>query len=161
MNTKQPKDTNNDILKKINEIYNFIYGYIKNIYEQIIHGKRNKKDHHLDVDDIKEKCKENIGYIFLVFEIYCMLFHTFLVRAWIFLNFMTTLLFMYNSLNNNRITDRAIPIGEEEIKKISIFVVGYGVMLLLFFTTTVGILTIPLILYLLNRTMRNVFKKGF
>lgn len=125
---------------------------------------KSKKTTGIDVDTLvlQQGLKNNMGYLFLAFEIYSMLFHYTLVRFWIFANFVVTLLHMYNILSDPNIKKRLLPIGTPEIKKYSGCVIILGV-LLLFFATSAGIsmLTIPLILYLLNRTTKNVFGRGF
>lgn len=123
------------------------------------------------------KAKEWILYIVLILEFYCMLYHAFIMRIWILLNFMCTCFYMYEILCGfsppdfpweNRealvVFDKAKhpgPIYREWIKKVSLGVIISGVFLLVFFTNTIGITTIPLMLYLINRTIRNVFIKGF
>jgi hypothetical protein len=102
-----------------------------------------------------------IIYFPLIFEIYCMLFHTFIVRLWIFINFFCTGLHMYDNLSNPDIKTRLIPIGKSHVKKFSAGVISTGCALLLLSTGTVGFTTIPLIIYLINRTAKNVFGKGF
>lgn len=99
-------------------------------------------------------------YFPLIFEIYCMLFHTFIVRLWIFINFVCTGLHMYDDLSDPDTKNRFIPIGKNQIKKFSAGVIGTGAALLLLSTGTVGIMTIPLMIYLINRTTKNVFGKG-
>ena len=68
---------------------------------------------------------------------------------------------MYDTLCATNRQDRLIAIGENGIKIYSAFVIGFGVFMLSFFTRNVDLLMIPLILYLINRTMTNIFNRGF
>lgn len=101
--------------------------------------------------------KQNIGFVMLGAEVYCLFFHILSVRIWIFMNLLATLMIMYDTLNSKETKDRLIPIGSNEIKKYSTVVISCGVLMLLFFTQSVGMMTIPIILYLINRTVMNVF----
>ncbi|VBB18848.1 hypothetical protein YASMINEVIRUS_1380 [Yasminevirus sp. GU-2018] len=169
------------VLRTIKSVYFILLPIVMNAYssyfvnsktgsknESKSEGKRSKKTEtsvsslpaslkNLDINLVKN----NVGYLFLAFEVYSILFHNFLVRVWILANFVATVLYMYNTLSDPDIKKRFVPIGTPEVKKYSGAVVVLGAMLLLFFTTSVGMFTIPLILYLLNRTTKNVFGRGF
>ena len=104
---------------------------------------------------------EFLRYIPLVFELYFILFHIFIVRMWILMNFICTVLYMYDNLTEFDIIHRTIPIGINEIKKLASFVIGSGIVIMLFFTQSDGFFTLPVMIYLINRTSKNIFNKGF
>lgn len=102
--------------------------------------------------------KNNIGYFLLAYELYSILFHDLMVKLWIIANTICTFMFMYNNLSDPNIRKRFLPIGDREIKLFSGITIGAGIVLLLFFSTSIGTMTIPLILYLIHRTAKNAFE---
>jgi hypothetical protein len=110
--------------------------------------------------DSNKKITSLFIYFPLIFEIYCMLFHTFIVRLWIFINFVCTGLYMYDDLSDLDVKNRFFPIRKNHIKKFSAGVIGIGCALLFLSIGTVGFTTIPLMIYLINRTTKNAFGKG-
>lgn len=121
----------------------------------------------------KSKCEENVsmdlslfkGKLFclpLVMEGFFMMFHgAFMVRFWIMVNFACTLLCIYDKLSHKSVKQRLVPISIEDIKKLSSVSIGAGACLVVFFTRTVGLIAMPCILYLINRTCKNAFDRGF
>lgn len=108
-----------------------------------------------------EKYIKYTQFIPLVFEFYFMMFHIFMVRMWFMMNFACTALYMYDNLSESDTTNRVIPVEISEIRKFASFVIGSGVVMMCFFTTSVGFFTLPLMIYLINRTSKNIFGKGF
>jgi uncharacterized membrane protein len=94
-------------------------------------------------------------YIPLFMEFYYMLFHVLIIRLWLFANFCCSLLCMYNNLNESDSNLR------NNVKKFASLCVGSGTVLLIIFGNSMGLFVIPLIIYLINRTLKNVFNKGF
>lgn len=111
------------------------------------------------VDD--SKIKQFLQYVPLILELYFVMFHVFAVRVWILINFACTVLYMYDNLTESAIDQRVIPVGINELKKLAIFVIGSGLVMMIFFTKTLGFFTLPLMIYLMNRTTKNIFNKGF
>jgi len=107
------------------------------------------------------KIKGYVQYIPLALELYCMMFHVFIIRVWIMMNFVCTVLYMYDNLSESDIDQRVIPVGIWEIRKLASFIIGTGIGMMICFTQTVGFFTLPLIMYLINRTSKNIFNKGF
>ena len=105
--------------------------------------------------------KDNLGFVMLGTEIYFLFYHVYIVRFWIFLNLLSTLFVMYDTLSISDKHNRLITIGLDEIKKYSVSVIGFGIIIMIFFTKNIGILTIPVIIYLINRTLSNIFNRGF
>ena len=68
---------------------------------------------------------------------------------------------MYDNLTEFDIIHRTITIGINEIKKLASFVIGSGIVIMLFFTQSDGFFTLPVMIYLINRTSKNIFNKGF
>ncbi len=93
----------------------------------------------------------------LFMEVYYMLFHVLVVRLWLFANFCCSLLHMYDNLSESG----SRWITEYEIKRYAMACVGSGILLIIFFANSIGILAIPLIIYLINRTLKNIFNRGF
>jgi hypothetical protein len=137
-------------------LYIIMCSIIVAVYTKYI-GLISKKDIKKDIPN----AKDIVLYFPLIFEFYCMLFHCFVVRMWIFSNFLCTILYMYSTLSGSNQRNEGIPINKSRLKRISSGVVCYGCFLLLFFTRSIGVVTVPLMLYLINRTIRNVFGKGF
>jgi hypothetical protein len=89
------------------------------------------------------------------------MFHTMIIRLWILMNLTCTLLCVYDNLGDKIVKNRLFPVCMNNIKKLASVCIGCGAVLVLLFTKTVGFFALPLILYLINRTCRNVFDKGF
>jgi len=102
--------------------------------------------------------KDNIGYFLLAFELYSILFQDLMVKLWVIANTICTFMFMYNNLSDPNIRKRFLHIGDREIKLFSGITIGTGIVLLLFFSTSIGTLMIPFILYLIHRTAKNAFE---
>ena len=129
--------------------------------------------------------KKNIIYFPLVLEIYYILFHVLVVRVWMLLNFILTLMYMYNKLCqggnhhslshlNDMIPDKCsddkkcdrdaenihtqVPI--HYIKKIACVSIISGMGLLVFYSNHIGPFALPLIIHLINRTSKNIFNIG-
>jgi len=113
---------------------------------------------------IKIKCKEhtsidfsiftsNVQFMFLVSELFTLMYHaSILVRLWVFMNFMCAVLSMYDRLSVKCIKDRYLPVCKKDIRKLSTLSIGMGICLVFFYTPTIGLLTLPCVLYTLNRT---------
>lgn len=113
---------------------------------------------------VRVKCKDyvsldlsiftsNLQFMFLVSELFTLIYHTsLLVRMWVFLNFMCVVLSMYDNLSVKYIKDRYIPVCKKDIKKLSTLSIVFGTCLIFFYTPTIGLITLPCILYTLNRT---------
>lgn len=97
------------------------------------------------------------GFFMLMCEIYSLFFQDILLRLWIIANFAATLLFMYydlNGINDNQNQNKNI--NHDIIRYYLLSVIISGIVLLLFFTSSIGFTSIPLMIYLLNRTIRNM-----
>jgi hypothetical protein len=163
----EKKKQSNTFLKSIYEILMIIKRYIENIWSNIFFyvmtqiSKIINIKTLIDIDHVMSTFRYNIGFVMLGSELYCLFFHDYMVRFWIFLNLLSTIYMMYDTLCATNRQDRLIAIGENGIKIYSAFVIGFGVFMLSFFTRNVDLLMIPLILYLINRTMTNIFNRGF
>jgi hypothetical protein len=113
---------------------------------------------------INVKCKEhitmdfsaftsNIQIIFLGTEIFTLMYHvSMIVRLWVLMNFTCAILSMYNTLSIKCKKDRYLPVCKQDIKNLSTISIGTGICLVFFYTPTIGVMTLPCILYTLNRT---------
>ena len=175
-NTKKSKNTmketsidNTDLLKTVfNKSFDFLSTLIKQIYSitypylNDIYKKTSDKSDSCDSSKKNTLIQKNfIQYIPLIFELYFMMFHIFIVRLWIMLNFACTAIYMYNNVTDIDIKKRAIPVGLTDIKKFASFVIAYGILLMVFFTSSIGFICFPLMIYLINRTSKNILKMGF
>lgn len=102
-----------------------------------------------------------VQYIPLLFELYYMLFHTMFVRIWFMANFIVTCLYIYDTLSAKKADRRVLKFTHENLKNVSIGVIAYGGLLILFSAKSIGLIAVPVMLYLINRTVRNIFNKGF
>jgi hypothetical protein len=105
--------------------------------------------------------RDYVIYVPILFEIYCLLFHTTMVRIWFMLNLSCTILKIYDDLCEDNPEKRLFKINQEQIKNLAKVSIGCGVAMLVLATSTVGFMTFPLMLYLINRTAKNILGKGF
>ena len=105
--------------------------------------------------------KNNIGFLMLGTEIYYLFCHIYIVKLWIFLNLLSTFLMMYYTLNISDQHNQLSTFSIDDIKRYSATVIGFGIIIIIFFTKNVGMLSIFVIMYLINRTLSNIFKRGF
>ena len=141
-----------DIILKI---YMYIKTYIMPQLLKLINSLNEKyinKQYNTDIkmSDLKQY-KHYIEYLPLALEIVLMMIHGFMVRMWLIINFVTNLYHMYAELNGK--TDGLI-------KNMGYFSIGSGVLMILFYSSEIGFITLPLIAYLINRTAKNIFDKG-
>ena len=113
---------------------------------------------------VKAKCKEHISidisilttnaqFMFLVSELFTLIYHSsLLIRLWVFMNFMCAVLSIYDELSVEHIKDRYIRVCKKDIRKLSTISIGMGICLVFFYTPTIGLMTLPCVLYTLNRT---------
>ena len=132
------------------QIYNTIYQKIVSICEncnKIIIIK----------PEYISQAKEILFYFPLIFEVYCILFHSLIVKLWFLSNFILTWLHIYDSLSDSDVNNETKSIKKNYIKKTAVGVIGFGFFLLLVFTSVVGITSVPLMLYTMFRTYNNIF----
>lgn len=157
--------------KFLTTIQETLYPQLLTLYQKYISGS-NSKQSNTDTTDKTQvgsatqnidmsSIKGYLQYVPLVLELYFMMFHIFVVRVWILMNFACTALYMYDNLTESNVNQRVIPIGFNELRKFASFVIGSGIVLMIFFTRSVGFFTLPLMIYLINRTAKNIFNKGF
>jgi hypothetical protein len=145
------------ICRTIHAIYGHIMVYFSPFLSHTLHRIQKKFRSH-----VKSSCVKNyVKYIPFLFEIYAIIFHDFIVRIWVIMNFMCSLLHVYNDLCEPCGKGTIISIHRDNIKKLASIVIGLGLILITIFARTVGILSIPFLFYLINRTSKNIFNRGF
>lgn len=161
--TQDPSELIKKLAEILCKIFLCMYNYSHKLYSTILLPilKKNQKYFRLKCNsdyDLKY-LKKYMKILPLVPEIYCMLCQVFLIRTWFMLNFFCSILQMYDNLSDVSIKNRLIPICTNDIKKLSYIVIFFGIVLILF-VNSISIFTILLMLYLINRTLRNIFNKG-
>lgn len=138
----------------ITYIGRLILPIVINIYDlyqkQVPKYFKDPKNGKIDILDTNTNEKHRyFGFIMLLCEIYSLFFQNMIMRLWIIANFAATFLFMYQDLNEDKKNNNII-------RYYLFSVIISGLILLLFFTSSIGLTSIPLMIYLINRTIRNM-----
>jgi hypothetical protein len=100
--------------------------------------------------------KTNYYCLPLFFELYFVIYHVFIVRLWIVSNLLCTVLFMYDKLSDQNFDKRMLPIKTSFIKNFTIFVIVFGIVLVIYFMMNIDFLMVFLFSYLITRSYKNV-----
>ena len=172
-NSKSDKLINNDYIKLCKDFYHKIVNTILSIYLYLLKiyktscVKLNNKWYANNFKDLIFYIKKSwIGskliYIPLLLEIYVMIYgRLLLIRSWFIFNFICTILCVYDELSDAITKNRLVPISRNDIKKIATISIGLGVFIILFYSVHIGFFIMALIMYLINRTCKNIFNRGF
>ena len=143
-----------ELKKYIDTILSFcstLYITMMNILTSMLYIVRVKCKEHTSLDF--SVLTSNVQFMFLISELFTLIYHaSMLVRFWVFMNFMCAVLSMYDGLSVKSIKDRYLPVCKKDIRKLSTISIGTGICLVFFYTPTIGLMTLPSVLYTLNRT---------
>lgn len=99
--------------------------------------------------------KKYMRYIFLMLEIYLMIFDVLMVKLWLILNFVCTLLNVYMALEENNCDDKKM-INIFHIYVLAFTCIIMGGFLLLFSTSYISFLSLIMVIYLMIRLIINM-----
>lgn len=140
------------LLPIIINIFDLYQKQVPKYFKDPKNGKTNILSDANILSDTNEKHRY-FGFVMLICEIYSLFFQDIIMRLWIIANFAATFLFMYQDLNED---------GKNKniIRYYLMSVIISGILLLLFFTSSIGLTSIPLMIYLINRTICNMLNES-